>query len=357
MADDKPFEATASRLARAKREGDLPRSQDLNAVVALGCASVGLVAVLPFLGAAARSTLVDAASARALHPGPYAVMAASVGATVVCALGGAVLATYLQARAFTFVMPSVKFEKLAPLQGLKRILSRDSLAHGVKAIVLSSAVGGALAPAVRRAFSAGGGIATPEALATLAARALATIVATALGVAALFAVLDVMFERAKWRRRLRMSFDELKRDHKQSEGDPQLKGRRRQAHRTLVRGSIGRVADAAFVVTNPTHVAIALEYRPPEVAVPRVIVRAIDEGALQVKRRARELRVPIVENVAVARALLATTAIGEFIAPDLYAAVAAIVASHVSRLSSTVSDSLEAVCADRSSAVMLRGGP
>ena len=82
-------------------------------------------------------------------------------------------------------------------------------------------------------------------------------------------------------------------------------------------------------MTNPTHVAIALEYRPPEVAVPRVLVRAIDDGASEVKRLARELRVPIVENVPLARELLATTDVGDYIPPGAYAAVAAIVALRV----------------------------
>ncbi|MBC5802422.1 MAG: EscU/YscU/HrcU family type III secretion system export apparatus switch protein [Candidatus Eremiobacteraeota bacterium] len=123
-----------------------------------------------------------------------------------------------------------------------------------------------------------------------------------------------------------MSFEELRRDHKASEGDPLLRGRRRQQHRALIRGSVTRVRDAAFVVSNPTHVAIALEYAPPAVAVPRVLVRAVDDGAREVKRLAREFGVPIVENVALARALLATTDVGEFIPPDAYGAIAAIVA-------------------------------
>jgi flagellar biosynthesis protein FlhB len=126
-----------------------------------------------------------------------------------------------------------------------------------------------------------------------------------------------------------MSFDEIKRDMRESEGDPHLKGKRRQTQRARARGSIGRVKDAAFVITNPTHVAIALEYEPPAVPVPRVLVRAIDEGAQEVKRVARAAGVPIVENVALARALLATTDVGDFIPPDAYAAVAAIVAALV----------------------------
>jgi flagellar biosynthetic protein FlhB len=85
--------------------------------------------------------------------------------------------------------------------------------------------------------------------------------------------------------------------------------------------------EAAFVICNPSHVAVALAYRPPEIAVPKVVVRAIDAGALEVKRRARALRVPIVEDVALARLLLAASDVDEYIPPRAYAAVAAIVAS------------------------------
>ena len=85
--------------------------------------------------------------------------------------------------------------------------------------------------------------------------------------------------------------------------------------------------EAAFVVCNPGHVAIALAYRPPEIAVPQVLVRAIDEAALEVKRRCRTLEIPIVEEIALARSLLATAEAGKAIPVPLYAAVAAVVAA------------------------------
>lgn len=328
MSEEKPFEASAARVARAKREGDLPRSHDVNAAASLACASLALLIALPVLAAAARRAVLDAAASSG-RPMPYVTIAACALGTIASALGGALLGTYVQTRTVTLKFPTAKFEKLDLVRGLKRMLSRDSVIGGVKAVAVSSAVAAALGPALRDSFVAGGEATTAANVAILVQRSLETIVASALGVAALSAALDLSLERGKWRARLRMNFDELRRDQRQSEGDPMLKGRRRHAHRSLVRGSIGRVADAAFVVANPTHVAIALEYRPPEVAVPRVIVRAVDAGALAVKGRARALRVPIVENVTLARALLATTGVGEFIAPDLYGAVASIVAALV----------------------------
>ncbi len=323
--DEKRFDASASRLARAKRDGDVPRSHDLTVVAsfaAAGCAT--FVCIWP-LGAAARFALAGALRLAEYSPLPYVAIAACALAIVGTALVAALVASYLQSGAFTFKVPAPKFDKLNPAAGLRRIFGRDAAVGGVKALVTASAVMTAAALPVGDAFGVVRG-ASPVALAAVVIHALEGALGGALGIALVFAVGDVLLERTKWKRRLRMSFDELKRDHKQSEGDPLLRGRRRQQHRALVRGGVARMREAAFVVTNPTHVAIALEYRPPEVAVPRVIVRAIDEGAQEVKRLARELRVPIVENVALARALLATTEVGEYTPPDAYGAVAAIVA-------------------------------
>ena len=313
-------------MAKARRDGDIPRSSDVNAIASLACASLGLFLVLDPAAGAARTALAQAASGRAPDPGPYVVFGLVVLVVIVCALIGAVAATYAQARAFTVKFPAPKFEKLNPFEGLKRMLSRDAAIGGAKALVVSAAVAGAVVPAARDTFAALADVAAPARLGAIVVGAIRTTLVSALLVATLFAIVDLFLERAKWRKRLKMSFDELKRDSKQNDGDPLVRGRRRQAHRALVRGSIANVKNAAFVITNPTHVAIALDYRPPSIAVPRVIVRAIDAGAREVKRRARELGVPIVENVPLARALLASTDVGEPIPPDAYAAVAAIVA-------------------------------
>jgi flagellar biosynthesis protein FlhB len=326
MSDEKQFDATSSRLARAKREGDVPTSQSLNAATSFAASSLVLAAFLPELSAAARSAFSDAAHGGAISARAYAVLALCALAVPSAAAAGALLATYLQTGRFAMKVPAAKFEKLHPGEGLKRMFSRDAVVGGAKALTVAGAVIAAMVPPVRAAFAAGAG-GVPNELAALVGRALVQIVAASLAVAGAFAAIDVLLERAKWKRRLKMSFGELKREHKQSEGDPLLRGRRRQAHRALIRGSIGRIKEAAFVVCNPEHVAIALAYRPPDIPVPQVLVRGIDAGAQEIKRRARELRVPIVENVTLARALLVATEAGDFIPGDTYAAVAAIVAT------------------------------
>jgi flagellar biosynthetic protein FlhB len=324
VADEKPFDPTPARLARARREGDVPRSRDVAATASFAFAGAALAATRDAIANASSAMLVSAAHGGVAF-GAYALLAGC--ACVVCASGivGGVGASVVQAGSIAFRMPTLDPKKLDPVAGFKRLVGRDAAIGAVKAIVLASAVGAALWPALRDAFAAGSTYAAALAQRTFAAIALAFVAAT--GVAALFAAVDAIVEREKWRRRLRMSFEEIKRDHKSSEGDPHLRGRRRRAHRDLVRGSIARVADAAFVVANPTHVAIALEYAPPAVAVPRVLVRAIDAGALAVRERARALDVPIVEDVRLARALLATTDVGDPIPRDEYGAVALIVAT------------------------------
>jgi flagellar biosynthesis protein FlhB len=328
VAEDKPFEATAQRLARAKREGDVPRSADLNALASLACAACAAFALAPFISQAA-STALERASRGDLGGMPYVVLAGCALGVCVVGLCGALLATYLQSQRFAFKMPTPNLKKLDPIAGLKKMLSRDAVLAAAKALVVTSALAATLAPGLRDAFSASSVAASPLQIAAQAWRSLQLAFACALAIAALFAVADVVLERTKWRRRLRMSFDELKREMKQSEGDPHVKGKRRQMQRALSRGSVARISEAAFVVTNPTHIAIALEYAPPAVPVPRVLLRAIDEGAQEIKRRARELQIPIVENVPLARALLETTHAGEYIPASAYAAVAAIVAALV----------------------------
>jgi flagellar biosynthesis protein FlhB len=133
--------------------------------------------------------------------------------------------------------------------------------------------------------------------------------------------------RKAWLRKLRMSADDRKREAKEQDGDPFARGRRRALHRSFLRGALAEVKKASFVVANPTHVAVALEYRPPTVPVPRVLVRAAGEMAARVRAVAAECGVPVVENVALARALYRDARAGEPIAHAHYVAVAEVVAA------------------------------
>jgi flagellar biosynthetic protein FlhB len=140
-------------------------------------------------------------------------------------------------------------------------------------------------------------------------------------------VVDYVLARRRWLRGMKMSFEELKRDAKENDGDPQTRARRKSAHRALARGAIGRTREASFVVVNPTHVAVAMRYAPPAIPVPEILVRAVDDAALRVRSIAREHGIPVVEDVALARLLYAEGESGRAIPPDAYVAVAQIVAA------------------------------
>ena len=122
-----------------------------------------------------------------------------------------------------------------------------------------------------------------------------------------------------------MSLEERKREQKEEEGDATARGRRRSLHRALLRGGIVKLKEAAFVVVNPTHVAVALAYAPPRVAVPKVLVRALDDVALRVRALAAHHDIPVVENPVLARALYRDGRSGEPIPHEHYLAVAEVV--------------------------------
>jgi len=322
-ASEKPFEATPQRLEKARRDGDVARSSELGANAAFACAAVCVVAVAPSIAAYAR--LAVAQSARGAIP--WAASAASLAAALVPLAGAAAAAVAAGAlqTGLRIAPLRLRFERLNPAEGVKRMLSRETLAHGARsatAFLLAAAV---LVPIVLAAAAEVLRASSSSGVAAAAWRACERAVFAACAVGTAFAVAEYAAARGTWLRKLRMSFEERKRESKEQEGDPIARGRRRALHRALLRGTVADVEDAAFVVANPTHLAVALEYRPPEVDVPRVSVRAAGETALRVRELARSFGIPVVENVALARALYRDGRVGEPIGHAHYAAVAAIV--------------------------------
>ena len=153
-------------------------------------------------------------------------------------------------------------------------------------------------------------------------RGLATAAVLAFGLVALG---DFGWERFRHLRRMRMSREDLKEEHKESEGDPHLKARQRQLRQQASRRRMmAAVPRATVVVTNPTHYAVALAYEKDSGA-PRVVAKGMDSMAGRIREAAREAGVPLVPNPPLARALYKLE-LGREIPPDHYAAVAEIIA-------------------------------
>lgn len=284
-----------------------------------------LVAIAPAFGGAACNALGawtsgPAPAADALIPG---VALLPIGAA---ALAGT-LGNVLQNGGLGALAVTAKFERLNPVEGIKRIFSRETLAHSLRATCAFACAAAAMAPFIVLSASALLRALTPAEVAAAAWAGVREVAAAACAVGFCFAIAEYGAARTAWLRKLRMSFEERKREAKEEEGDPGTRGRRRALHRTLLRGGMRRLKDAAFVVANPQHVAVALEYRPPEVPVPRVLLRAADAAAIRIRAMAAEYRIPIVENVWLARALYRDGRTGEPIPRVHYVVVAEVVAA------------------------------
>ncbi len=134
-------------------------------------------------------------------------------------------------------------------------------------------------------------------------------------------------QRQTFEKSLRMTKQEVRTEHKDNEGHPQVKGRIKRLRRELTRRSLQKnMQRATAVITNPTHYAVALEYRPATMAAPVVVAKGRNLIAVKIKELARWNEVPIVENPPLAQALYKAADIDQMIPPNLYAAVAEILA-------------------------------
>jgi flagellar biosynthesis protein FlhB len=321
---EKPFEATPHRIAKAKREGNVARASELAANLSFAAGAFALVASAPTFGAVAcvalRAWPRNTPVAIVLIPG---IALLAVGAA---ALGG-VLGHFLQNGGFVLVAITAKLERLNPSEGIKRVFSRETLAHSLRATLAFACAAAAMAPLVALSASALLRASTLWGIAAAAWTAAREVAVAACAVGLCFSIAEYGAARGQWLRKLRMSLDERKRETKEEEGDPGSRARRRALHRALLRGGIRRLKDAAFVVANPQHVAVALEYRPVQVPVPRVLVRAAGAAAVHVRAMAASYSIPIVENAWLARALYRDGRAGEPIPYAHYVAVAEVVAA------------------------------
>ena len=327
----KNFDATPSRKAKAKRDGNVARSSEISAIVGFTCAAVATFATLPALAAVATTAFRQCA----LHPSspqlPASLLAVLLVAFVpaTAAAAGSVGANMMQAGGLRFNLPKLQFTRLNPVPGLKRMVGAEALVGAARAVVAFTVAAIALWPLSVEAFARATMISNAAGFGLLVISGAEHAFFATILVGACFAAADYALVRRRWLRDLKMTLEEIRRDQKENDGDPHTRSRRKLFHRSLVRGSIARTKDASFVVVNPTHIAIAVRYAPPDVAVPEILVRAADGAALSVKALAAAHDIPIVENIALARALFAQGEAGRAIPGETFVAVARIIAELV----------------------------
>ncbi len=221
-----------------------------------------------------------------------------------------------------------KFDKLNPLNGIKRLFSIRSLAELVKSVFKVVIIGVAGGLALRKFVD------QVPALVLLDASALPGFIGRGAFLVCLYtglvlivlAAADYVFQRWQHERDLRMTKQEVKDEYKQREGDPTVKARIRSAQREMaMRRMMAAAAEATVVITNPTHLAVALKY-DDQLPAPQVVAKGAGHVAERIKAVARENNVPIVEQKPLARALFAMVEIDQYIPAELYRAVAEVLA-------------------------------
>ena len=344
MADEaeKTEPATPKKKEDARRKGQVAQSRDVSTVVLLVAATLALASPL---GTRLASTVHD--TARTAWSGLLIVPDSVPDYHAVVVKLGIVFLLALAPFALLFVVVGMagnlaqigwmispealqpKFEKLNPLSGLKRMVSLDKLYELVKSIlrlvVVVAILVWLLAPSLPDVLTHIG--ASTLMISALGGELLERTIWTILLVFAVFAAADYMWQRYQYEKRLRMTKQEVRDEAKQREGDPQVKSRIRQIQREVAqRRMFEAIADADVVVMNPTHYAVALQYRPPEQSSPKVLAKGRNHVALRIRARAEELGIPVVVNPPVAQLLYRTAKIDREIPEDLYQAVAEVLA-------------------------------
>lgn len=227
-----------------------------------------------------------------------------------------------------------QLNKISPLKGLKRQFSMRALVEFAKGIAKITIVGVVATLVVLPYFSAleqFAGITVPLMMDKAWGLAVRMLIAVVF-VVAIIAGLDYSYQRFDFMKQQRMTKQEVKDEHKQSEGDPHVKAKLRQIRQERARQRMmAAVPSADVVVTNPTHFAVALKYDPQAMAAPRLVAKGADAVAFRIREVAEENDVPIVENAPLARALFQLVDIDDEVPPEHYRAVAEVI-SYVYKL-------------------------
>ena len=335
---EKTEKPTPQRLKKARKDGQIPRTQELGTWLGMAAASV----LLPMIAgkgfaevqelflqiravsdepevSAVAALLGQALTAFLTTVLPLALALMVVGVLASAAQGGVTFAT-------KGMKPTLK--KFNPATGLKRMFGTQGLWEVVKALIKTVALGAVVVITSNRAqtlVSAAGAMPLSAVIDVFVDSAILMFRVVAL-TGLIIAVADYVVVRQKMMKQLKMSRYEITQEHKQSEGDPHMKAQRRGVALAMSRNRMmSEVREADVLLVNPTHVAVALKYEAAKGA-PRVVAKGAGEVAAKLREIAAEARVPMVQDIPLARALHASCELGQEVPPQLFTAVARVLA-------------------------------
>lgn len=340
---DKSEDPTPHRLREAREKGQVAKSREITVAFVLLLAYT----CFKYLGQYMMKNLTD--TARIIYQlipeasnnfnmgfAGYALLLALRGLalTVLPIFGIVFLSTFLaEALQTGFVVSmdplSPKIEKLNPLEGFKKMFSMQGFVELIKSLLKIIIVFYISFTAAREDLPFIIMLSQVQPWDAIALGASIVIkVATRVGIFYIgIAILDYLYKRWEYMRNLRMTKQEVKEEYKRLEGDPQVKQRMRDLQRQAAhQRMMGAVPQADVVVTNPTHIAVALKYKTEEMVAPLLLAKGQRKIAEEIKRIAEANEISIVENEPLARSIYRTTKVNQEIPPDLYQAVAEVLA-------------------------------
>nr|WP_249191332.1 flagellar biosynthesis protein FlhB [Burkholderia vietnamiensis] len=338
---DRTEAATPRRREKAREEGQVARSRELASFALLAAGFYGTWLVSGPSGAHLQTMLrsaftFDRATAFDTHRMLSAAGTASAEglAAVLPILALTGLAALLAPMALGGWLISqktfeLKFDRLDPIAGLGRMFSIQGPIQLAMSVAKTMVVGGIGGVAIWRSKDELLGLATQPLGAALAdaLHLVAVCCGTTVAGMLVLAGLDVPYQLWQYNKKLRMTKEEVKREHRENEGDPHVKGRIRQQQRAIARRRMmAAVPKADVVVTNPTHFAVALQYTDGEMRAPKVVAKGVNLVAVRIRELAAEHNVPLLEAPPLARALYHNVELEREIPGSLYSAVAEVLA-------------------------------
>lgn len=343
---DKTEKPTPKKLEDARKKGDVAKSKEVTSTIVL-IAWLGLGALVVGYAGTRIAALCDslftivghgwmatgyAGAVRSLGSQAFELALLLVAMLLVPVAAVGMLTDFLQiGPVLTFEKIKPKLDHMNPVEGVKKMFSMDNLIELIKAVVKAALLFALGWIVIKSAIPDIVGLArsphqAPQAIGAIAWALTLKLLAFTAALFVLVSVLDAAYQRWSFTKKMRMSMRDIKQEMKESEGDPFVKGQRRQLQQEWAqRNQTNAARTASALLVNPTHIAIAIEYDKETCPVPMISAKGEDHVARAMREAAEEAGVPIVRNIPLARDLYARGEIGEIIPADVFDVIAEVI--------------------------------
>ena len=340
-ADEKTEEATPKKKSDSRKKGQVPRSKDVGLAITMIATTLVIVTISGFIVSILRDGVIyflgdmgtmelTENSLNSINKLAVSKAAIAIMPVVLPIMIAGVAASLIQS-GFLVVKDAIKpsLGKLNPINGFKNMFSKKSLVELVKNLILISIIIYIAFTYIKDNFDKImqiGNLYLPSLGGEVKSLLLGIFIKICI-LLVVVAILDYVVQYILFQKDIRMTKQEIKEEYKQMEGDPQIKSKIKQKQREISqRRMMQSVGEATVVITNPTHLAVAIKYTEGEMEAPKVVAKGADNIAIKIKERAMESKVPIIENKPLARLLYETVDIDKEVPQDMYQAVAEVLA-------------------------------